>query len=177
MADTGIPDMALGQRSEDFFISRRDPKLLVKTAHLLKKYAIHMNMSPEDVRALQRNNNRNPEYNFALGRDMPHNSVASYKADRGSGTFCEAVGETIKNYKNYLLVSNLSVDDEWRRLFIKHQENLRIMKDDFSWVWNNNAQGEPDPRAGYIGHISKLYSLDKFYIADNFKIYQNGFTG
>ena len=177
MTDAGIPDMALGQRSEDFFISRHDPKLLIKTAHLLKKYIILMNMSPNDVRALQIDTIRNPEYNFALGRDTPYASVASYKADRGSGIFCSAVGETIKNYKNYLLVSNLSVDEDWRRMFIKHQENLRIMKDDFAWIWNDNEMGEPDPRAGYKGHVSKLYSLDKFYIADNSEIYPNGFTG
>lgn len=177
MPDGGIPDMALGQRSEDFFICRRNPALLFKTAHLLKKYTILKNMSPDDVQSLQSKTERNPEYNFALGRDIPYNSVASYKADRGQGIYCDAVGETIKNYKNYLLVSNLSVDDDWRRLFVKHQENLRIMKDDFAWIWNLDTNGNPDPRSGYKGHISKLYSMDKFYIADNSEIYKNGFTG
>ena len=177
MSDGGIPDMALGKRSEDFFISRRDPRLFIKTAHLLKNYAKLSNMSPAAVRTLQRSTEKNPEYNFALGRDTPFNNVANYKADRGSGFYSAEVGTYIKNYKNYLLVKNLSVDDEWRRLFLKHQENLRIMKTDYSWIWNNNELGEPDPRSGYIGHISKLYSLDRYYIGDTTDVYKDGFAG
>jgi hypothetical protein len=175
MADTGIPDMALSQRGEDFFISRKNPKLFIKTAHMLKNNALRNNMTPQQLIALQKKNENSPAYNNAIGRDAVMNNVALYKADRGTGSYSENVGTHIINYKNYLLVENMSKDEEWRRLFIKHQENLNIMQNDFSWIWNTNDFGNPDPRAGYRGHISKLYSLDRFYIDDNANIFKNGF--
>jgi len=178
MVDTGIPDMALSKRSEDFHISKTDPRLFLKTAHLLKNYIKTKYMSPAEVSSLHKDTTRNQEYNLALGRDLAYHSVAGRKVDRGDMVnFSSDVGEVIVNHKHFLLVTNLSKDEEWRRMFLKHQENLRLMKTDFDWIWNFNKQGIPDPRSGYKGHVSKLYSLDKFYIADNSEIYKNGFTG
>lgn len=173
--DTSLTEMALGERSEDFFISRTNPKLFIKTAHLLKKYAQMHKLTSQELTTMQTKSKYSNAYNLALGRTLAYNSVASTKHDRGDGLFSDKVHHVIKNYKHFLFVENMSVDEEWRKMFLTHRENLRIMGDKFDWIWNTNKHGIPDPQEGYKGHVSKLYSLDRYLIADNFEIYKDGF--
>lgn len=174
MIDTGIPDMALSERGEDFFLSRTDPSLFVKTAHLLKRYAKLNNLTPKQVVELQKKTANAPKYNFAIGRDPVHNDVAMYKLDRDDGNYSQHVGRNIRGYKQFLLVENLGKDESWAKLFKAHGENLNIMRKDYSWIWNLNDKGEPDPGAGYKGHLSKFYSLERPRIADNTEVIRDG---
>jgi hypothetical protein len=173
--DVGLPDMALGSRSEDFFISKTNPKLFIKTAHMLKKYAQTKKLSPADLITFQSKSEYANDYNLTLGRSLAYNSVAGVKQDRGNGLFSHNVKHVIVNYKHFLFVENMSVDQEWHKMFLTHHENLKIMKDKFDWIWNTNEHGIPDPQKGYKGHVSKLYSLDRYLIADSHEIYKDGF--
>jgi hypothetical protein len=173
--DASLTEMSLGARSEDFFISRSNPKLFIKTAHLIKKYAQLHKLTSQELITMQSKSEYSNVYNSALGRALAYNSIASIKNDRGDGVFSDKVNHVIKNYKHFLFVENMSVDKEWHKMFLAHRENLRVMTDKFDWIWNVDQYGVPDPQCGYKGHVSKLYSLDRPLITDNFKIYKDGF--
>jgi hypothetical protein len=173
--DTGLTDMVFGSRSEDFFISKTDPKLFIKTAHMLKKHAQMKQLSPAELIMFQSKSEYANRYNLALGRSLAYNSVAGTKHDRGNGLFSHKVKHVIVSYKHFLFVENMSVDEEWHKMFLTHHENLKIMKDKFDWMWNTDKYGIPEPQKGYKGHVSKLYSLDRYLIADSHEIYKDGF--
>lgn len=175
LIDTTLQDQFLSKRAEDFFISTQNPKLFFKTAHMFKNYVKSKNLSNSQIQKLMSDSSLSPMYNAAIGRDPTMHPVALYKIDRGDGFYSPEVDFTIKNYKHYRLVKNLSSDEKWRKLFKAHVETYKAMKHYYDFLWNTDDEGQPDPNLGYKGHISALYSMSEKKMYDNTKIHPNGF--
>jgi hypothetical protein len=161
MIDTGLQDNYLSRRSEDFFISPQDPRLFLKTAHMLKNYVSSLNLSDSQVDAFCRHNEFRRMYNRAMGRDPIGHDCALFKCDRSSGYYAKEIDFTIRNFKHFRFVENLKHDTEWLRLFKAHTDSFYAMQKEFEFLWNHNEDGKPDARLGYKGHLSTFYNLSQ----------------
>jgi hypothetical protein len=142
---------------------------------MLKNYVKSKNLSNKEIQKLVSDPELSPVYNSVIGRDPVFHSIALYKTDRTDGFYSPEIDFTIKSYRHYLFVKNMSVDEKWRKLFKEHVENYNAMQHYYYFLWNVNKEGKPDPKLGYKGHLSKLFSLDQKTMHDNTEIYPNGF--
>jgi hypothetical protein len=161
MVDTALQDQYLSRRSEDFFINPQDPRLFLKTAHMLKQCVSNLNLSESQVDAFCRENTYRQMYNKAMGRDPIGHECALFKYDRAGGYYSKELDFTIQNFKHFRFVENLKHDTEWLQLFKAHTDSFYSMQKEFEFLWNRNEDGKPDAQLGYTGHLSAFRSLSQ----------------
>lgn len=161
MVDTTLQDQYLSRRSEDFFINPQDPRLFLKTAHMLKNYVSVLQLSDAQVDAFCHHNPYRLAYNRAIGRDPIWDNCALFKYDQGGGYYSKELDFTIQNLKHFRFVENLKHDSEWLNLFKAHTDSFYTMQKEFEFLWNINADGKPDAHLGYAGHLSIFHNLSQ----------------
>lgn len=174
MVDSGLTDFYLSARAEDFFISRSNPKLFLKTAYMLHKYLAHLYTVEKEANYFHKKRENSVLYNAAIGRD-PVNKIAIYKFDRSDGYQITDHNITVQGIKQTLFIKNMIKDNWWNELFKKYKENYRLLKEMYPYLWNTNSNFDIDPNKGYAGHTSLLYSLTTGKSYDNCQIFKNGF--
>jgi len=178
MVDSGLTDFFLSTRAEDFFISRHNPKLFLKTAHMLVNFLKSQNLSEKEINHFHSSVHKTVQnsklYNRAIGRDPVHD-IALVKTDRGTGYQLEQHGLAVQGLKQALFIQNMITDSTWTKLLKNFKQAHKYLNTYYDFVWNLDANGNPDPKLGYAGHVSLLHSIDNELSYDSSQIFKNEF--
>lgn len=178
MVDSALTDFFLSSRAEDFFISKRNPKLFLKTAHMLANFLKSQNLSEKEINHFHNNVHKTLQsskiYNLAIGRDPVHD-IALVKTDRGDGYHFEQHDITVQGIKQALFIQNMVTDSTWAKLLKNFKQAHKYLNTYYNFAWNVRDNGNSDPNLGYAGHVSLLHSLDSGLSYDNSQIFKDGF--
>lgn len=174
MIDSGLTDYFLSTRAEDFFISKTNPKLFLKTVYMLANFLKRLGKNEKEINRFHTQADNIKLYNKIIGRDSVHD-VAIIKTDRGNGYTIDEQGITVQGIKQTLFIQNVISDPWWNNLFKQHIETYHFLKNNYDFVWQKDSTGTADPNLGYAGHVSLLHSLDDGLSYDNAQIFKNGF--
>lgn len=178
MVDSGLTDFFLSTRAEDFFISRHNPKLFVKTAHMIVNFLKLQNLTEKEINYFHSNVHKTIQnsklYNQIIGRDPVHD-IALVKTDRGEGYQLAQHGISAQGLKGALFIQNMVTDSNWNKLLQNFKQAHQYLNTHYNFVWNLDINGNPDANLGYAGHVSLLHSLDSNSSYDNSQIFKDGF--
>jgi len=178
MVDSGLTDFFLSTRAEDFFISKSNPKLFLKTTHMLVNFLKTQNFTETEINHFHNNVHKSIQnsklYNQIIGRDPVHD-VSLVKTDRGDGFNLDHLKVTVQGIKQALFIKNTVTDSSWVDLFKNFKQTHKYLQTHYDFVWNSDTNGNPDPNLGYAGHVSLLYSAHNGAAYDNSQIFKNGF--
>jgi hypothetical protein len=178
MMDSGLVDFFLSTRAEDFFISKNNPKLFLKTVYMLVNFLKLQNLSEKEINYFHSNVHKTVQnsklYNHAIGRDPVHD-IALVKTDRGAGYQLEQHRISVQGLKQALFVQNMVTDSTWNKLLRNFKQSHKYLNTHYDFIWNLDADGNPDANLGYAGHVSLLHSLDNNLSYDNVQIFKDGF--
>jgi hypothetical protein len=178
MVDSGLTDFFLSTRSEDFFISKSNPKLFLKTAYMLVEFFKTQNFTEIQINHFHSNVSKSIQnsklYNQAIGRDPVHD-IALVKTDRNAGYQLEQHGLTVQGLKQTMFIQNMVTDSSWWKLLKNFKQTHRYLNTHYDFVWNLDPNGNPDANLGYAGHLSLLHSLDSNLSYDNCQIFKDRF--
>jgi hypothetical protein len=159
-ADSALLSGSLATTSEDFFISKNNPHLFLKTAYQLKNFFQSQGLGSKEIDQWcslgTKSKKFTHQYNQALGRLwLPNTSYSKagpggdYKLEDDDTAWCRSAGM-----------------DEHRISKI-YQHNQQLLVNNFNFLWNRNEHGEVSTDHGMKGHISLFYCLDNGTIHDS----------
>jgi hypothetical protein len=158
--DSAVHDSYTSLRFEDFFISRTNPDLYLKTVYLLKKFHQDNNSTDQFINTLHQNNSLVEIYNQNMGRHRVP-LIAQTKVHVMASTNREFWEKTkIYGFYNTAFFKNVQNTDHGKWWHKQYLTLMSTITRDFSDFWNVNAYGDLTPSLGYKGHLSKFYCLN-----------------
>jgi hypothetical protein len=170
MVDSSLPEWIHSRATEDFFISKTQPRLFLKTVYRLKNYLQSQGHTAQAINRFHKDPGRSVEYNQALGR-VPVHVLAQLKYDNNIGVANDLqqqfmLGET-RSWFLYKNISGQAGADKLAENFVQRQ---KIMQQQYGFLFNTDATGTPLPILGWKGLMSRFYCLDTNVNHDSKKI-------